>query len=628
MSRHTPQPNRRPAVRRPHLEALEDRAVSSAGTLDLTFGGTGMVTTAFAGTANALATVVQPGGQIVAVGTLVTSSGQNQFALARYTTDGSLDASFGSGGTVTAPLGAAAGVAVQGDGKILVAGTKSAGSGTGVVVARFTADGLLDASFGSGGVVTADPSAGNSARDLALAPGGKILVLAAQFIPAPGFSSGTLLRYNSDGSPDSSYGSGGRATMGSAPTRFAVAADGSAVVTFTSNTTTSFRNTSWGLTRFTAAGQFDAGFGVNGTTVVDLGVGSARAAGVAFQADGKIVTSGAGGAGNGTGVLARFESDGSPDASFGVNGKLVTDYVGDVVVQPDGRILVAAPPDAFRAPWVTSPVLAAFLPDGSVDARFGAVGAAVIPFAPARLTLTPDGNVLVAGGGGQFAVARYLAGPSEALTGTQGERFVQQLYLDLLQRPADPSGLTNWASALDQGSRSRQATIDLIMASPEYQTLVVAGLYHRLLGRDPDPAGLGGYVGFLRGGGAVEGVEAGILGSTEYAQRQPHFTGDPMEADFVRGLYRDVLYRGADTAGLSGWLTALAGGVTHPQVAAAVRSSPEGADSAVREVYHALLHRAPDPSGLGFYSQALQHGTSRSRVIATLLGSEEYLTRL
>src|SRR5262249_48674747 len=110
--------------------------------------------------------------------------------------------------------------------------------------------------------------------------------------------------------------------------------------------------------------------------------------------------------------------------------------------------------------------------------------------------------------------------------------------------------------------------------------------------------------------------------------RQPHLTGDPMEADFVRGLYRDVLYRGAEPAGLGDWLTAVAAGMTHPQVAAAVRGSPAGADSAVRGVYHAPLHRAPDASGLGFYTQALQHGLSRSRVIANLLASEEYLTRL
>src|SRR6185312_12779398 len=179
-------------------------ASAAAGDLDGAFGTGGTVTTDFAGNGDeARAVAVQPDGKIVAAGGALGAT--VDFALVRYRPDGTLDATFGTGGKVTTDFGSAEqafAVAVQPDGKIVVAG----GGATGFELARYNADGSLDGTFGAGGKVTTRFGLGlpfTRAHAIVLQPDGKIVVAGtATSATAPDFG---LARYNPNGSLDASF---------------------------------------------------------------------------------------------------------------------------------------------------------------------------------------------------------------------------------------------------------------------------------------------------------------------------------------------------------------------------------------------------------------------------------------
>src|SRR6266536_6168109 len=158
--------------------ALPGAAVAGPGALDPSFGTGGQVTTDFGGFDSAQAVAVQSDGKILAAG----SSGGGDFALARYNADGTLDSTFGSGGKLTTDFGGfdvALGVALQADGKIVAVG--GGGSGSDFALARYNADGSLDASFGSGGMVTTDFGGFEAATAVAIQGDGKIVVTGSTF---------------------------------------------------------------------------------------------------------------------------------------------------------------------------------------------------------------------------------------------------------------------------------------------------------------------------------------------------------------------------------------------------------------------------------------------------------------
>src|SRR5207245_5340246 len=134
------------------------------------------------------------------------------FALARYNADGTLDPSFGGGGRVLTNFAGrdeASALALQSDGKIVVAGFSGAGGRQDFAVARYNPDGSLDPSFGSGGRVLTDFGGDDEAAALALQSDGKIVVTGFSFSDAGG-SDIALARSNPDGTLDASFGSGGR----------------------------------------------------------------------------------------------------------------------------------------------------------------------------------------------------------------------------------------------------------------------------------------------------------------------------------------------------------------------------------------------------------------------------------
>lgn len=338
------------------------------GSLDASFGGGGFVTTDFGGNEHASDLLIQPDGKIVVAGTTFPlAGGSGDFALARYSPDGSLDATFDGDGKVTTDLDGASdvGLAVlrQTDGKIVVAGGSIPAGGAGsndFALARYDADGSLDPTFDGDGWVTTD-FGGNqdNANDLVLQADGKLVAVGPSFAfgfpPAPGAGDFGLARYNADGSLDPGFGGDGRVTTDFGDQEHAFAAalqpDGKIVaagMTFTPGTLAP--PGAFALARYDADGSLDPGFDGDGMVTTDFSGGTESANGVVLQADGKIVAAGTvfpEGGGPESFGLARYNADGSLDAGFGSSGKVTTDFgdgsdhASDLVVQADGKIVVA-----------------------------------------------------------------------------------------------------------------------------------------------------------------------------------------------------------------------------------------------------------------------------------------------
>ena len=324
------------------LVALVPGPVRAAdGDLDPTFGDAGRVTTTYPDGAAASGVAVQPDGKIVIAG---WEGGR--FSVARYLPGGTLDPDFGVGGLVTTPLGtkgdAASAVALQPNGRIVATGTDG---GDRFVVIRYLTDGTLDTSFGGDGIVRTPGGAHFwGGEDLAIQPNGKIVVV-------------------------------GTAGESRVKTAFAVA-------------------------RFRPNGTKDPNFGDGGRLVTPFASGQAHA--VALQANGRIVVAGSHAFGL---ALARYLPNGSLDRTFGGDGKVgywdTTDppndiYANAVAIQPDGRILAAGGYDV----WFMG--IARVLPHGRLDPSFGGDGVVRTDVKGSEqalyaMALQADGRILAAG---------------------------------------------------------------------------------------------------------------------------------------------------------------------------------------------------------------------------------------
>src|SRR5439155_1352997 len=226
-----------------------------------------------------------------------TNNGINyDFALVRYNTNGTLDATFGTGGKVTTAIGtrddAATAVASQADGKLVAAGDTSAGGNNYFALVRYNANGTLDATTGTGGkVTTAIGTSDDVASAVAVQADGKLV--AAGDTDDGGNNYFALARYNANGTLDATFGTGGKVTtaIGTLDYAYALAVrpDGKLVAageTFNGSTT------DFALARYNANGTLDPTFGTNGTVKTAIGTRDDAASALAIQADGKLVAAG------------------------------------------------------------------------------------------------------------------------------------------------------------------------------------------------------------------------------------------------------------------------------------------------------------------------------------------------
>ena len=326
---------------------------AAPGDMDTTFGsGSGMVRTAIGtGDDRATAIALQPDGKIVVAG--YCSNGNNDFCLARYHPNGALDSSFDSDGTVITSIGPftdnAYAIALQPDGKIVVAGACSNGSDWDFCVARYHSNGALDSSFNSTGtVITSIGSSDDIAQAIALQPDGKIIV--AGYCGSGSNKDFCLARYHTNGALDFSFDSDGMVItpIGSSndfAQAIALQPDGKIVV---AGHCWNGSNWDFCLARYHSNGTLDSSFDSDGKVTTPIGSSNDEAYAIALQPDGKIVVSGA--CKNGSDwdfCLARYHPNGALDFSFDSDGKVTTpigsfiDEVHAIALQPDGKIVVA-----------------------------------------------------------------------------------------------------------------------------------------------------------------------------------------------------------------------------------------------------------------------------------------------
>lgn len=342
---------------------------------------------------------------------------------------GTLDTTFGNGGTVLADFGGHEdgwSVALQRDGKIVAAGgTFDDGTHVGkFALARFERHGTPDPTFGVGGQVTTSIGTNDFANGVAVQGDGRIVAAGLSTVGPPGMATHrfAVARYMADGSLDPSFGTGGKAIAdfggtSSVGLALALQKDGR-IVLAGYNITGTPPKVQAAVARFTSAGQLDPSFGVNGQQTILVGSGT-QAWAVTTQKDGKIVL---GGTIDSQFAVLRLTRSGNLDTRFGSMGSQVAAFPGRssiamaVAIQKDGRIVAAGSAEGTQPIYA----LARFTTSGRLDSTFGDHGLVTTGFggtgdAANGLTIQKDGRIVAVGesfdatGSGDFSLARYLS---------------------------------------------------------------------------------------------------------------------------------------------------------------------------------------------------------------------------
>jgi uncharacterized delta-60 repeat protein len=415
---------------RPGVEALEERWCPIGGTfqwgdptggaLDPTFGSGGQVVSSFTNHNDyPYVVAVQPDGKIVVAGLTAGASSKtgNDFLVARYNANGTLDTSFGSGGYTATDFqrgdDRARAVALvpqpSGPPKILVSGQADVSAKLCVGLAQYNPNGTLDTTFGKSGKVTTNLGNNLSGAGVVVDGAGRIIVEVA--------GSDLLLRYTASGALDATFGNNGQVHTGVVPSNgrgLALQSDGKIVCA--SNSVPGVSNIgAFVLTRITANGAIDATFGTGGTvTTRPFATSIPGLDGVTLQPDGKIVVSGGEGSLDPDGVdrqgayVLRYNADGSLDGTFASGGiaylvppaGLLKAGSGGVAIQSNGEIVASTglidssgTHQYFGALRVSA--------SGALDTGYGDGGWASVLIGTGTsaqaMAMQPDGRVIVAG---------------------------------------------------------------------------------------------------------------------------------------------------------------------------------------------------------------------------------------
>lgn len=209
--------------------------------------------------------------------------------------------------------------------------------------------------------------------------------------------------------------------------------------------------------------------------------------------------------------------------------------------------------------------------------------------------------------------------------------FANQQFVDLLGRQADAGGLATWTSALQAGTATQAGMGTALVNSPEAGLVVepVNRLYRAYFRRVPDAEGVRYWVWRLRGGANLGQVSAAFAGSPEFVGTY----GSLNDRQFVDLVYRNVLNRNADQAGLQYWIDQLAarrldrGGVMVNFSESAEYRAGTAVWNDVVQVYVGLLRRSPDQPSLDYWTSQLRSGRSLNDLVGTVLASAEYKNR-
>lgn len=405
-------------------------AIAANGQLDTTYGLNGKIITAvYGGTSLVNAVVVQPDGKVVAVG-----SGGASFGIRRFNADGSPDGAFNANIDSAVQQGEAYAVAIQSDGKIIVAGDNGNPANIDIKLVRLNSNGTLDTSFdGDGVLVMPVGPATDIALAIAIQPDGKILVSGRSDSNPTFVTTWMLLRFNSNGSLDTSFDGDGIVTpplRGNAITdAMSLQPDGKIVLAHNSWTGSAYI---LAFNRFNSDGSLDSSFGTNGIAEVNVSQNVEQVS-LALQTDGKVVAACSGYTNNARGYdfwVVRYNSDGSPDGSFGTDGKVVTsigpggefDVAKTVAIQANGKIVVGG---STQSGTSKNFAIVRYNRNGSLDEKFGIHGIVNSDLGGAAesvnaIAIQSNGRIVAAGESDaastntrRFALARYMGDPAE-----------------------------------------------------------------------------------------------------------------------------------------------------------------------------------------------------------------------
>jgi uncharacterized delta-60 repeat protein len=323
---------------------------------------------------------------------------------------GDLDRTFDGDGKVVTDVGGddyPFDVAVQRDGKIVVVGVSYLTVGAAFWIARYTVAGALDPSFGNGGVIRPDFGGNSSGNAVIIQADGKIVVAGLGFQPNRS-SDFVLARYNPDGSLDASFDRDGRVFtdfgFGDSAYALTIQPDGKIIAAGNAHSSLSRDANEFGVARYNPDGSLDASFDGDGKVVTAFTPLTDVAVDAVVQPDGKIVVGGFAGFSfepphNQNHALARYNAVGSLDPGFDGDGKVMTTlatFTEDVALQADGKILLAGR-QVLR-----------YNRDGSIDSGFGERAKAVTEGMSVRAVLVqPDAKIIAVGDTGtDFAIMR------------------------------------------------------------------------------------------------------------------------------------------------------------------------------------------------------------------------------
>lgn len=413
------------------LFSITENLLAAPADLDASFGTGGkfVANTQPLSSGEAYAVLIQSNGKIILAGGASGNLGTD-FTLTRLNSNGTIDTSFGTNGVATASIVNSApekifAIALQADGKIVVAGNSSTPAPASVVqfaVFRFSSDGVLDTSFGTSGKTLTDFSS-------SVSEGVSMVIQSDDKIVVAGTQDGkfAMARLNANGTMDTSFGAGGKkvsqiVTNGNATANvLLMQADGKFVVAGSRTGPTSAIDTA-PVARFNADGSFDVSFDGDGLAFPKLAFIKAGA----IDAMGRLVFGGQFAEQFGSREdfgLARLNSDGSPDTSFNGtgttklkinNGPSNESWINSLAIQTDGKIVAAG--RSYGNPNGYDFTLARFKENGTPEGSFGNNGAITTHMGAQQdwaydLALQSDGKIVVAGSSVyRFAAARYVGG--------------------------------------------------------------------------------------------------------------------------------------------------------------------------------------------------------------------------
>jgi uncharacterized delta-60 repeat protein len=400
---------------------ITSAALAQPGSLDSSFNRDGKLITTIGRSSVALSVAIQSDGKIVVAGLggmLLTPD----FALTRFTVNGRLDDSFAVKGRARTDFGGEEGVfsvAIQNDQKIVAVGWTQF-DGVDVALARYQSNGNLDSAFGKNGKVVTDFGGGEFGTSVCIQADKKIVVGGYSYNGM--YDRLALARYKPNGKPDSTFGKNGQVItdLGKNAYCFSIAIqpDGKIVA---AGSLSNGSDDDFVLVRYKTNGRVDSSFGVNGKVVTDFGANEGDFANsVVIQTDGKIIAAGST-TRNYDFALARYKINGKPDSTFGLNGKVTTDFGGSdsgfsVALQADGKLVMSGGTNNGTG---KNFALARYKTNGNLDKTFGLQGEVNTDFGANEtgysVAIQQDGKIVVAGfsydtslfSDASFAVARY-----------------------------------------------------------------------------------------------------------------------------------------------------------------------------------------------------------------------------